>query len=219
MKNIITNSDDQKLIHENGNIDLPTKEVCYHHNCGLEFTYQVSNQNPRTLPFSMMPTSTHFHIFKHMSLVSQPESIIISLQGKLQNSTDRDIGNIDKILSPWTLFSKIQGHFRDWIKTCYYRKKWVLWYPKLVWIKKWCHLFFKAIWILLMMIAPYCRKQLGLSASSSWLWKAPVLASLSCVATSSGGAEASFVFLFWYTTPIQSCMACRPAAMELVSLS
>ena len=43
IKNIITNSDDQKLVCENGNVDFPVKEVCYHHNCGLEFTYQVSN--------------------------------------------------------------------------------------------------------------------------------------------------------------------------------
>ena len=126
----------------------------------------------------------------------------------------RDIGHIDDI-----------SNFKNtrtllWLnKTCYYRKKWVLLYPKLVWIMKWCHLFFEAIWILLMMIAPYCRKQLGLSASSCWLWKAPVPVYLSCVAASSGGAEASFVCLLWYTTPIQSCMACRPAAMESVSLS
>ena len=46
---------------------------------------------------------------------SQPESIIISLQGKFRNFyTDRDIGNIDDISTQRTLFSKI--HFCDWIK-------------------------------------------------------------------------------------------------------
>ena len=80
MKNIITNSDDHKLVYENGNIDFPAKEVCYHHNCGLQFTYQVQNKNPRTLPFSMMPTSTHFHMFKHMS-------IIISFKGSFRTSS------------------------------------------------------------------------------------------------------------------------------------
>ena len=79
MKNIITNSDDEKLVYENGNIDYPAKEVCYHHNCDLKVTYQVPNQNPRTLPFSMMPTSTHFHMFKHMS-------IIISFKGSFRTS-------------------------------------------------------------------------------------------------------------------------------------
>ena len=42
MKNIITNSDDEKLVYEYGNIEFPAKEVCYHHTCRLEFTYQVS---------------------------------------------------------------------------------------------------------------------------------------------------------------------------------
>ena len=36
----------------------------------------------------------------------------------------RNIGNIDDISTQQTLFSKIQEHFCDWIKTCYfYRKK------------------------------------------------------------------------------------------------
>ena len=48
--------------------------------------------------------------------------------------------------------------------------------------------------------------------------KAPWPVSLSCVAASSGGAEAPSGFLFWYTTPMQSCMACRAAAMESVCL-
>ena len=42
MKNIITNSDDEKSVYEYGNIEFPAKEVCYHHTCRLEFTYQVS---------------------------------------------------------------------------------------------------------------------------------------------------------------------------------
>ena len=42
MKNIITNSDDQKLVYEYWNIEVPAKEVSYHHNCWLIFTYQVS---------------------------------------------------------------------------------------------------------------------------------------------------------------------------------
>ena len=42
MKNIITNSDDQQLVHEYGNIDFLAQEVCYHRKCRLEFTYQVS---------------------------------------------------------------------------------------------------------------------------------------------------------------------------------
>ena len=70
IKNIITNSDGQKLVYEYGNMDFPAKEVGYHHKCWLELTYQVSNQNPRTLPFLMMPTPTHFHTFKHMSLTN-----------------------------------------------------------------------------------------------------------------------------------------------------
>ena len=41
MKNVITNSDDQKLIYKYGNIDLPAKEVYHHHKCRLEFAYQV----------------------------------------------------------------------------------------------------------------------------------------------------------------------------------
>ena len=41
-KNIITNSDDPKSVYEYGNIYFPVKEVCYHHKCRLEFTYQVS---------------------------------------------------------------------------------------------------------------------------------------------------------------------------------
>ena len=90
MKDIITNSDDQKLIYENGNIDFPTKEICCHHKCQLKFTYQVSNQNLRTLPISMMPTPTHYHTFKHVVDELQPASIIISLQGKLRNCIDRN---------------------------------------------------------------------------------------------------------------------------------
>ena len=71
MMDVITNSDDQKLIYENGNIDFPAKEICYHHKCQLKFTYRVSNQNPRRLPVSMMPTPTHYHTFKHMSLMNR----------------------------------------------------------------------------------------------------------------------------------------------------
>ena len=81
MKDIITNSDDQKLIYENGNIDFPAKEISYHHKRQLKFTYQVSNQSPTTLPVSMMPTPTQYHTFKHVIDESQLESIIISLQG------------------------------------------------------------------------------------------------------------------------------------------
>ena len=109
MRAIVTNSDDQKLIYENGNIDFPAKEICYHHKCQLKFTYQVCNQNPRTMPVSMMPTPTptHYFTFKHVIDESQPGSIIISRQGKLWNCIDRDIGNIDNISNQWTLFSKI----------------------------------------------------------------------------------------------------------------
>ena len=49
------------------------------------------------------------------------ESIIMSLQENF--CTDRDMGNIDDISTQWTLFSKIQEHFGDWIKACYYSKK------------------------------------------------------------------------------------------------
>ena len=45
----------------------------------------------------MMPTPTHYHTFKHIIDELQPASIIISLQGKLRNCIDRDIGNIDNI--------------------------------------------------------------------------------------------------------------------------
>ena len=55
----------------------------------------------------MMPTPTHYHTFKHVFDETQPESIIISLQGKLWNCIDRDIGNIDNISTRWILFSKI----------------------------------------------------------------------------------------------------------------
>ena len=42
MKNMITNSDDQKLVYEYGNIDFLAKEVCHHHKYRFEFTCQVS---------------------------------------------------------------------------------------------------------------------------------------------------------------------------------
>ena len=32
--------------------------------------HKSQSQNPRTLPFSMMPTPTHFHTFKHVSLMN-----------------------------------------------------------------------------------------------------------------------------------------------------
>ena len=130
------------------------------------------SQNPRTLPSSMMPTRTYFHTFKHMPLMKLSWNPLLLASREVSELLHRNIGNID-ISTQQTLFVKIQEHFCDWIKTCYYRKKEELWYSKLVWIKKWCHLFFKAIWRLLMMIAPFCQKQIGLSASSCWLWKAP----------------------------------------------
>ena len=73
----------------------------------------------------MMPTPTHFHTFKHDVIDESPlESIVISLQGKFPNvCTGTDIGNIDNISAQQTLFSKMQGNFGDWIKTCYHSKK------------------------------------------------------------------------------------------------
>ena len=63
-------------------------------------------------------------IWTHVIDESQLESIFIPLQGKFRNfCTDRDIGNIDDISTRWILFSKIQEHFGDWIKACYYDKK------------------------------------------------------------------------------------------------
>ena len=195
------------MVYEYGNIDFPAKGVSYHHKCRLQFTYQVSKSKSHdTAILDDAYTNTFSYIQTYVIDESQPESIIISLQGKFQNfCTDRDIGNIDDISTQQTLFSKIQENFGDWIKTFYYSKKWLLCYLKLVWIKKRCHLFFKAIWrLLLLLIAPYCWKQLGLSASCCRLWKALGPVSLLCVAASSCGADAPFGFLFWYTTPIQS---------------
>ena len=63
MKNIITNSDDKKLVYENGNIDFTLKEVCYHHNYGLEFTYQVSKwKSQDTAIFNDAYTNTFSYI-------------------------------------------------------------------------------------------------------------------------------------------------------------
>ena len=125
MKNIITNSDDQKLVYKNGNTDFPAKEVCYHHKCQLKFTYQVSKSKSQdTASLNNACTNTFSYIKTHVIDESQPESIIISLQEKLRNfCTDRDIGNIDDISTQWALFSKIQEHFCGWIKACYYSKK------------------------------------------------------------------------------------------------
>ena len=121
------------------------------------------------------------HIFIHLNtchwwIESQPESIIISLQGKFRNfCTYRDIGNIDVIWTQRTLFSKIREQFGVIMLLS---QKVVLRYSKLVRTNKCCSLFFKATWRLLLTIAPYCRKQQGLSASCCWLWKAPRTASL-----------------------------------------
>ena len=61
------------------------------------------SQNPRTLPFSMMPRPTHFHT--HVIDECQPESIITSLQEKFRNfCTDIDIGNNDDISTRQTFF-------------------------------------------------------------------------------------------------------------------
>ena len=38
VKTIVTNSDDQKLVYEYGNIDFPAKQVYHQHKCQLEFT-------------------------------------------------------------------------------------------------------------------------------------------------------------------------------------
>ena len=125
MKNIITNSDDQKYVYENGNTDFPAKEVCYQHKCQLKFTHQVSKSKSQdTASLNNAYTNTFPYIKTHVIDELQPESIIISLQGKLRNfCTDRDIGNIDDISTQLTFFSKIQEHFCDWIKACYYSKK------------------------------------------------------------------------------------------------
>ena len=121
MKIMITNSDDQKLIYENGNIDFPAKEVCYHHNCGLKFTYQVSNQNPRMLPFSKMPTCLHIFIYLNTCHWCLNRNPLLFPSKEVSELLHKDIGNIDDISTQRTL--KIQEHFCDWIKTCYYRKK------------------------------------------------------------------------------------------------
>ena len=68
----------------------------------------------------------HQHIFMHLNTSHWwiSTGIIISLHGKFRNlCTDRDIGDIDDISTQRTLFSKMQGNFGDWIKTCYYSKK------------------------------------------------------------------------------------------------
>ena len=108
MKNIITNSDAQKLVYTYGNIDFLATEVCYHHKCRLEFTYQVSKSKSQdTATFDDAHTNTFSYIQTHVIDESQAESIIIYLQGKFRNwCTDRDIGNIDDISTQWTLFSK-----------------------------------------------------------------------------------------------------------------
>ena len=49
-----------------------------------------------------------------------------------------------------------------------------MWFSKPVWIKKWCHLFSNVTWILLLLIPPYCSKQLGLPTSCCSLWRSPV---------------------------------------------
>ena len=70
MKNIITNSDDQKLVYEYGNIDFLSQEVCYHHKCRLEFTYQVSKSKSQdTAILKDKVTPTHFHTLKHLALM------------------------------------------------------------------------------------------------------------------------------------------------------
>ena len=95
------------------------KGVCYHHKCRLQFTYQVSKSKSHdTAILDDAYTNTFSYIQTHAIDESQPESIIISLQGKFQNfCTDRDIGYIDDISTQQTFFSKIQENVDDWIKT------------------------------------------------------------------------------------------------------
>ena len=58
----MTNSDDQKLAYEYGNISQQRKSVV---TTNVNWNLYINSQslNPRTLPFSMMPTPTHFHTF------------------------------------------------------------------------------------------------------------------------------------------------------------
>ena len=61
---------------------FPTKGVCYHHKYRLEFTYQ----NPRTLSFLMMPTPTHFHTFKHTSLMNPSQNPLFTFMSSFRTS-------------------------------------------------------------------------------------------------------------------------------------
>ena len=124
MKNIIIQSEDQKLVYEYGNVNFPAKEVCYHHKCRLEFTYEASRSKSQdTAILDDAYTNIFSYIQTHVIDESQPESII-SLHDKFQNfCKDKDIGNINDISTQRTLFSKIQAHFGDQIRTCYYSKK------------------------------------------------------------------------------------------------
>ena len=66
--NMITNSDDQKLVYEYWNIDVPAKEVSYHHKCRLKFTYQVSKSKSQdTAILDDTYTNTFSYIYIHWS--------------------------------------------------------------------------------------------------------------------------------------------------------
>ena len=94
IKNIITNSDDQKLVYEYENIDFPTKEVCYHHKCRLEITYQVSKSKSQDTAIldDTYPTPTHFHTFKQMSLMNLNWNLLsFPFKGSFRTSAHTEI--------------------------------------------------------------------------------------------------------------------------------
>ena len=77
MKNIITNSNDQKFVYENGNIDFLAKEVCYHHKFRLELTYQVAKSKFQDIAIlDDTYTTTFSYIETHVIDECQSESII-----------------------------------------------------------------------------------------------------------------------------------------------
>ena len=63
------NSNDPELVYGYGNTDFPAKAAIIT-NVNWKLHIKSQSKSPRTLPFSVMPTPTHFHTFKHMSLMN-----------------------------------------------------------------------------------------------------------------------------------------------------